>query len=101
MSQAIDEARVRHIAKLARLALTDDEVRLFSGQLAEIVNYFKQLDEVDTDGVEPMAHALSVMDIQRDDCPRAWLDTAAALRNAPQQHESFFQVPPVLGGGGA
>ena len=100
MSPTIDEDRVRQIAKLARLALSDDEVRLFAGQLASILEYVDQLGEVDAEGVEPMAHALPLTNVQRADAPREGFNSAAALRNAPQTHESFFKVPPVLDSGG-
>jgi aspartyl-tRNA(Asn)/glutamyl-tRNA(Gln) amidotransferase subunit C len=101
MSAAIDAAQVRHIAKLARLNLTADEIALFAGQLGKILEYVKQLDAVDTTGVEPLAHALPVRDVVRDDVPGATLSAETALRNAPQRAESFFKVPAVLDGGGA
>ncbi len=96
MASEIDEAQVRHIAKLARLNLSDDEVRLFAGQLGEILSYFKQLDEADTAGVEPLAHPLPVTNVLRDDEPGPAFDTDAALRNAPQREGRFFRVPKVL-----
>jgi aspartyl-tRNA(Asn)/glutamyl-tRNA(Gln) amidotransferase subunit C len=57
MSALIDESEVRRIAKLARLNLCDDEVRLFAGQLANILDYVRQIEALDTKGVEPTAHA--------------------------------------------
>lgn len=99
MAAHVDEAQVRHIAKLARLELTPDEVEHFRGQLAEILTYVQQLDEVDVSGVEPMAHPLPVTNVLRPDEPRPGLSTAAALANAPQRHEQFFKVPAVLDGG--
>jgi len=96
MAEPIDPAQVRHIAKLARLDLTDDEVRLFGVQLAEILDYFKQLQTVDTQGVQPLAHPLPVTDVFREDVPGPTLDTESALRNAPQREGSFFKVPAVL-----
>jgi aspartyl-tRNA(Asn)/glutamyl-tRNA(Gln) amidotransferase subunit C len=101
MPALIDEAQVRQVAKLARLELRDDEVQLFAGQLAAILEYVQQLDRVDTRGVEPLAHALPVRDVVRDDVAGATLDSAAALRNAPQREQTFFKVPAVLDGGGA
>ena len=96
MPAAIDEAQVRHIARLARLSLGADEVRLFAGQLAGILDYVKQLETVDTEGVEPLAHALPVTDVVRADEPGDTFDPETALRNAPQREGHFFKVPPVL-----
>jgi aspartyl-tRNA(Asn)/glutamyl-tRNA(Gln) amidotransferase subunit C len=99
MSTLIDAARVRHIAKLARLSLTEDEVQQFAGQLAEILAYVEQLRQVPTDGVEPLAHPLPVTNVLRDDEPRPSLGCDEALGNAPQRQAGFFKVPPVLDGG--
>jgi len=87
------------------LSLSDDEIRLFSGQLAHILDYFKQLQAVDTEGVEPLAHPLAhplaVTDVLRADEPRAdepreCFDTSTALSNAPERAGPFFRVPQVL-----
>ena len=92
----IDEAQVRHIAKLARLKLTEDEVQRFSGQLAEILAYFQQLDTVDTEGVEPLAHPMPITNVLREDEPHEPFDAQHALANAPQREGDFFKVPAVL-----
>lgn len=96
MPVAIDEAQVRHIARLARLNLSADEVRLFAGQLAGILDYVKQLESVNTEGVEPLAHALPIKDVVRGDEPDAAFTSETALLNAPQREGHFFKVPPVL-----
>jgi aspartyl-tRNA(Asn)/glutamyl-tRNA(Gln) amidotransferase subunit C len=96
MPTEIDQSQVRHIARLARLKLSDDEVALFAGQLAKIVEYVQQLQEVDTTGVEPMAHPLPIMNVLREDVPHVPFDTDTALANAPQRADGFFKVPPVL-----
>ena len=96
MSAAIDEAQVRHIAKLSRLNLTDDEVRLFAGQLAKILDYVKQIESLDTAGVEPLAHALPVTNVLRDDQPRESFSNQQALANAPETERGCFRVPAVL-----
>ncbi len=96
MAGRIDEIQVRHIAKLARLNLSEAEVRLFAGQLAEILDYFRQLEAVNTDGVEPLAHALPLTNVIRGDEPGRTFDTEIALANAPQREGPFFRVPPVL-----
>lgn len=96
MSHLIDEARVRHIAKLARLKLSEDEVRVFAAQLGRILAYVQQLEQVDVTGVEPLAHPLPLTNVLRDDEPHAPLAVEAALANAPQREGSFFRVPTVL-----
>lgn len=96
MGATIDHAEVRRIARLARLELTDEQVRQFAVQLSRILEYFEQLDEVDTEGVEPLAHPLPLTDVTRADQPRAGLAGESALANAPQRQGKFFRVPAVL-----
>ena len=96
---AIDEARVRHIAKLARLKLSDDEVRLFSDQLGQILDYMKQLEKVDVSGLEPLAHPIDASNVLREDEPRESFDPERALQNAPQREGGFFRVPKVVDSG--
>jgi len=92
----IDEAQVRHIAKLARLNLSDAEARLYAGQLTRILDYVQQLSAVDTSGVEPLAHPLPVTNVLRDDQPDEGLSADQALAQAPQREDNFFRVPAVL-----
>ncbi|MFO0839432.1 MAG: Asp-tRNA(Asn)/Glu-tRNA(Gln) amidotransferase subunit GatC [Phycisphaerae bacterium] len=95
-SAIVDEALVRHVAKLARLSLSDDEVRRFARQLAVIVDYISQLKDAETTGIEPLAHPLALCDVLRDDRPAESLDVETALVNAPQRERTFFRVPAVL-----
>jgi aspartyl-tRNA(Asn)/glutamyl-tRNA(Gln) amidotransferase subunit C len=96
MSAVIDEAQVRRIAKLSRLNLSDDEVRLFAGQLAKILDYVRQIESLDTEGVEPLAHALPVSNVLREDQPREGFTNEQALANAPETERDCFRVPAVL-----
>jgi aspartyl-tRNA(Asn)/glutamyl-tRNA(Gln) amidotransferase subunit C len=96
MGHKIDEALVRHIGHLSRLNPTDEEVRLFSGQLSAIVEYMDQLNEADTTDVPPTAHALPIHNVFREDEPLRSLDPDQALANAPHREGSFFAVPKVL-----
>ena len=96
MSAHIDEAQVRHVAKLARLNLSDQEVRLFTGQLATILEHFRQLEQVDTEGVAPLAHPLSPAGVTRADEPQPALNPESALANAPARAGDLFRVPPIL-----
>ena len=96
MAGKIDETQVRHVARLARLDLTDDEVACFSTQLSAILGYIEKLNELDTDSVEPLAHCLPIHNVFREDVVIESLDTTLALENAPQHFESFFKVPKIL-----
>lgn len=92
----ITETEVRHIAHLARLKLSDEEVARFSAQLSDILGYMATLNEVDTTDVPPTAHTLPVRNVFRTDEVTAGLTLDAALANAPQREGSFFGVPKVL-----
>lgn len=96
MSNAIDPERVRQIARLARLNLSLVEAELFAGQLGHILDYFRQLETVDTRHVEPLAHPLTLTNVLRDDEPRPSLLQIDALAAAPQRERDFFRVPAVL-----
>lgn len=98
MSNVIDEKQVREVAMLARLDLTDSEVSEFAGQLSEILTYVEKLGELDTEGVEPLAHSLPVKNVFRDDVPGETLDRDLALKNAPDSDGLHFCVPKVLDG---
>jgi len=96
MASRIDEQQVRHIGMLSRLELTDEEVRLFSEQLSQILAYFEKLQELDTQDVEPTAHALPINNVFREDEPGEPFDPDTALANAPEREANFFRVPKVL-----
>ncbi len=94
MSLTKDE--IRWIAHLARLELSDAELETMAPQLSAILDYVAQLRQVDTDGVEPLAHALPVQNVFRDDEPAPSLPAAEALANAPDRRGDFYGVPAVL-----
>ncbi len=91
---------VRKIANLAHLEITDDEVALYTPQMADIVKYVEQLNELDTDSVEPMLGGLTVegasTDTMRMDEPRGSFTPEEALGEAPSGVAGHFQVPKVL-----
>jgi aspartyl-tRNA(Asn)/glutamyl-tRNA(Gln) amidotransferase subunit C len=87
---------VQWVAHLARLQLSEAELKTMTRQLSAIVDYIDQLKQVNTDGVEPMAHALAVQNVFRDDEPAPSLPVADALANAPRRHGDFYSVPAVL-----
>ena len=94
MSLTTDQ--VRWVAHLARLELSDAELATMTQQLSGILDYVDQLQQVNTDGVEPLAHPLPIHNVFRDDEPRPSLPVAAALANAPDRHGDFYGVPAVL-----
>ncbi len=94
---AITLAEVERVALLARLRLNPDELLAMTTELARVVAYVDELSEVDTEGIEPMAHAVEVVNVLRDDTLAPSLDREEALQNAPARNELGFLVPPVLG----
>ncbi len=86
---------VEHVAKLARLALTDDEKKLYAEQLSKIIDYFDELKAVNTDGVEPMAHALNIVNVLREDVVKTPPGRDLLLKNAPDQENGYFKVPKI------
>lgn len=97
MDKAIDFELVRHIGRLSRIELTDQQVRMFGAQLADILGYFGKLQELDTEKIEPMAHAVESRNVFGEDIPGKSLSPGEALRNAPQRDGDFFKVPKVIG----
>lgn len=94
---SISRTDVEKVALLARLQLTDAELETMTDQLAQIVGYVDQLAEVDTEGVEPMAHAIELANVFKDDRVAASLAREAALANAPHHDGRGYLVPAVLG----
>jgi aspartyl-tRNA(Asn)/glutamyl-tRNA(Gln) amidotransferase subunit C len=94
---AISREEVEKVSLLGRLLLSEEEIGRLTGQLGAILDYMNLLQELNTDGVEPMAHALDVSDIFRDDRVRPSLDREQALANAPHRDAECYLVPAVLG----
>ena len=93
---ALDRADVEHIALLARVGLTDEEVEMFREQLSDILEQFEVLSELDTAGVNPTGHAVDLEAAMRDDVPDSSLDPEEVLSNAPRREGEFFRVKAVL-----
>jgi aspartyl-tRNA(Asn)/glutamyl-tRNA(Gln) amidotransferase subunit C len=89
-------ADVSKVALLARLRLSPDELETFTGQLNTIVDYVAQLRELDTAGVEPLAHGIEVRNVFREDERGPALPREQALANAPKRNQESFLVPAVL-----
>jgi aspartyl-tRNA(Asn)/glutamyl-tRNA(Gln) amidotransferase subunit C len=95
MSLTRDE--VAKVSLLARLRFSDDELETLTAQLGQVVEYVRQLDELDTDNVEPMAHVADISNVFAADEPRPSLPREEALANAPKRDDECFRVPAVLG----
>ena len=89
---------VRHVAKLSRLALDESRLEKFSVQLGSILTYVAKINEVDVTGIEPMAHALPLHNVLREDVVEPSLPLEKVLQNAPDSDGPFFKVPKVIGG---
>jgi aspartyl-tRNA(Asn)/glutamyl-tRNA(Gln) amidotransferase subunit C len=94
---AISRAEVEKVSLLGRLLLSEEELERMTRQLGDILHYIELLGEVDTSNVEPMAHAIDVRDVFREDLTRASLDRDEALANAPHHDGECYLVPAVLG----
>jgi aspartyl-tRNA(Asn)/glutamyl-tRNA(Gln) amidotransferase subunit C len=89
---------VRHVAKLARLELPEEQLAKLTGQLESILHYIEKIGQADMKGVEPMAHALPVKNVLREDVAEPGLPLETVLQNAPETDGPFFKVPKVIGG---
>jgi aspartyl-tRNA(Asn)/glutamyl-tRNA(Gln) amidotransferase subunit C len=92
----LDESQVRHVARLGRLKLKDEDVSRYATQLTAILGYVAQLKSVDVTGVEPMAHPLPLKNVLREDVVKNSLPTETVLANAPAKDGPYFAVPKVL-----
>jgi aspartyl-tRNA(Asn)/glutamyl-tRNA(Gln) amidotransferase subunit C len=90
--------QVRHVAKLARLALREDQLVKIAPQLGAILQYIEQINKIDKSGVEPMAHALPLHNVLREDVVEPSLPLEKVLKNAPETDGRFFKVPKIIGG---
>lgn len=87
---------VRHIAKLAKLKLKEDEEIKFQNELSQILEYMDKLNELDTTNVEPLSHPIPVENIFREDELKPSIPREEALKNAPDTDGEFFKVPKVI-----
>jgi aspartyl-tRNA(Asn)/glutamyl-tRNA(Gln) amidotransferase subunit C len=86
-----------YVARLARIELTEEELDLYAGQLAVVLEHAAEVAALDTHGVEPTAHPLPIQNVFRPDVPVPCLDREVVLGEAPAVDEERFQVPPILG----
>lgn len=92
----LDRAHVEHIALLARLELTEEEIALFQRQLSSILGHVAVLQELDTRQIPPTAQVIPRQTVLREDESRPSLAPDLALANAPETEENLFKVPPVF-----
>ena len=93
---SVDEATVRRVARLARIAVTDEEARRLRGELNGILDWVEQLREVDVEGVEPMTSVVEMAKKKRPDVVTDGGDPQRILANAPVTEDNFFLVPKVV-----
>jgi aspartyl-tRNA(Asn)/glutamyl-tRNA(Gln) amidotransferase subunit C len=89
----IDRDQVLHVARLARLALTEAEVERMSSELSAVLGHIENMNRLDLDGVEPTTHVISVENVLRPDVPRPSLPRDQALELAPDAADGGFRVP--------
>jgi aspartyl-tRNA(Asn)/glutamyl-tRNA(Gln) amidotransferase subunit C len=93
----ITKEEVAHVAKLARLHLSEEAVTLYTNQLGDILDYVDTLNQLDTEGIPATTHAMSVTNAFRDDTVVASISTDEALGNAPEREDENFVVPKIIG----
>ncbi len=91
-----DSIDIRYVAKLARLALTDEEVERFGQQLGDLLGHVNALSELDVSGVPATAQVVESRNVTREDAPQACLDRERVLAEAPERQGAFFRVPRIL-----
>ena len=96
MERRLTREEIEHIAALCRIGMSSDELDGMADQLSHILDMFRILRELDTEGVPPTGHSVPLETVMRDDEPGPSLSTEDALANAPQQDGDFFKVKVVL-----
>jgi aspartyl-tRNA(Asn)/glutamyl-tRNA(Gln) amidotransferase subunit C len=94
----ITEDVIKNVAKLARLAVSEDEVKKLAPQLSEIISYAEQLQQADLSDIVPTSHSLALSNVLREDVPRPGLKREQALTNAPDSDGQQIRVPAILEG---
>lgn len=93
----ISTEEVKHVANLAKLAITEEEAAVFTKQLDAIITFAEQLNELDTESVEPTSHVLDMKNVLREDVPQQGLPREEVLKNAPEHQDGQIKVPSILG----
>ncbi len=90
------DINVEHVAKLARLGLSEEEKALFSKQLGNILDYAKNLEKLDLKDVPPTSHAIPMKNVLRKDIAKKHDDVASILKNGPETEDNMFKVPRIM-----
>ncbi|MBI5747468.1 MAG: Asp-tRNA(Asn)/Glu-tRNA(Gln) amidotransferase subunit GatC [Nitrospirae bacterium] len=93
---AISKEEVERVAKLARLLVSEEEKDVLARQLSSILTYVGKLNELNTEGVEPLSHVIDIKNVFREDRVRESLSQDLALSNAPEKRDGFFRVPKII-----
>jgi aspartyl-tRNA(Asn)/glutamyl-tRNA(Gln) amidotransferase subunit C len=93
---SINREQVEHVAKLARLSLSEEEKTQFTTQLNDILQFAEKLNELHTDDVEPTSHVYPVTNVMREDVVQPSLTREKVLANAPDQQDGYIRVPAVF-----
>ncbi len=96
--EKISTDEVKHVAKLARLSMTDEETEKYRNDLNSILDYVAALEDIDTTGIAPMSHVLEMKNVWRDDIPAERKNPLELLNNAPEREEAYYKVPKILEG---
>jgi aspartyl-tRNA(Asn)/glutamyl-tRNA(Gln) amidotransferase subunit C len=89
----VDRSDVLHVARLARLRLTDDETEAMASELSSILGHVDQIAQLDLEGIEPTTHVVELVNVARADTPREGLDRERALEAAPDPSDEMFRAP--------
>jgi aspartyl-tRNA(Asn)/glutamyl-tRNA(Gln) amidotransferase subunit C len=92
----ITKKEVEHVARLARLGLSEEEKEVFTKQLNSILTYMEKLNELDTADVEPTSHVLPIQNVFKEDEIKESLPKEKAIANAPDRTEEFYRVPKII-----
>lgn len=94
--QQLSKKEVEHVAWLAHIELSEEEKTLFTEQFNEILDYFRKIDTLDTEGVKPTYHVLELENVSRKDQTKPSLTTEEALKNAPKKEKKFLKAPRIV-----
>lgn len=92
----MSKEQLKHVAQLARIAVTEEETELFAGQIDGVLAYCDILNEVNTDNVEPTTHVVNISNVLREDVVKESLTQEDALKNAPEQLDGQVKVPSIM-----
>ncbi|MET3575582.1 Asp-tRNA(Asn)/Glu-tRNA(Gln) amidotransferase subunit GatC [Bhargavaea ullalensis] len=92
----ITKDQVKHVANLARLAITEEEADYYAEKLGAIIEFAEQLNEVDTEGVAPTTHPVPLINVLREDKPVPGLDRDLMMKNVPEHEDGMVKVPSIL-----